>query len=128
MTARATSTASAPPTFKTCSNCEARWHSFDAFMQDPAVELVGYMPTFDDPVNGLFLFNHHCGTTLACLVGQFTHLYDGPIYRENKRGNAECPGYCQNQTEFSPCPNQCSCAFVRDTLHTIRKWPKAEYR
>lgn len=95
-------------------------------MQDPTIALVGYMPTFDDLVNGLILFNHSCGTTLACRVGQFEYLYDGPVYQDNKRGGTECPGYCQNETEFSPCPTECSCAFVRDTLHTIRQWPKVK--
>ena len=124
MPASAMSPAPVAPSFKTCSNCETRWSSLDAFMQDPAIELVGYMPTFEDLVNGLFLFNHRCGTTLACRVGQFEHLYPGPIYRENHHGGSECPGYCQNKTDFSPCPTRCSCAYVRETLHTIRHWPK----
>ena len=122
----AASIARAPAVFKICRNCETRWSSLDAFMQDPAIELAGYMPTFDDLLNGLFLFNHRCGTTLACQVGQFAHLYDGPIFRENKHGGSECPGYCQNKTDFSPCPTHCSCAYVRETLSTLRHWPKTE--
>jgi len=41
-------------TFKTCTICQEQWGSMDAFIQDPAIELVGYMPTFDDLVQGLF--------------------------------------------------------------------------
>lgn len=121
-------TVHAPPVYKSCSNCDARWASVDAFIEDPAIALVGYMPAFDELANGLFLFNHHCGTTLACHVWQFTHLYNGPIYRDNKHGGDECPGHCLNQSELSPCPTQCCCAFVRETLHTIRRWPKADAR
>ena len=124
MTSSAISTAHVNPSFKSCSNCETSWKSIDAFMQDPSIELVGYMPTFEDLVNGLFLFNHNCGTTLALKVGQVEYLYEGPVYRENKHGASECPGYCQNKTDFSPCPEKCSCAFVRDTMHTIKQWPK----
>jgi hypothetical protein len=113
------------PAFKTCNYCQACWSDLDAFMQDPAVALVGYMPTFDDLVSGLFLFNHDCGTTLACRVGQFEHLYNGPIFRENRHGG-ECPGYCQHKSDFSPCPTQCSCAYVRDTLQIIQQWPKVK--
>lgn len=124
MTSSAITTAHVSPIFKSCTNCVTRWKSIDAFIQDPSIELVGYMPTFDDLVSGLFLFNHNCGTTLALKVGQFEHLYEGPVYRENKHGGSECPGYCQNKTDFSPCPEKCSCAFVRDTMQAIKRWPK----
>ena len=113
--------------FKTCNNCNTRWSSLDAFLNDPTVDLVGYMPTFDDLVHGLFLFNHHCGTTLASEVGLFTHLYDGPVYRENKYASGDCPGYCQNQSDFSSCPAKCNCAYVRETLRVIKDWPKSDY-
>jgi hypothetical protein len=98
----------------------------DAFIQDPTIELVGYMPTFDDLVLGLFLFNHGCGTTLACEVSVFHHLYDGPVYQVKKTGGPECPGYCLSETDFSPCPVKCSCAFVRETLQIIKQWPKSD--
>ena len=111
--------------FKTCTNCEETWTSLNTFLMDPTVSLVGYMPTFDELINGLFLFNHDCGTTLACEVGLFTHLYEGPIYKESKHGSADCPGYCQNKTDFSPCPVKCNCAYVRETLQVLRNWPKA---
>ncbi len=124
MTASAISTAHAPSTFKDCSNCDEQWKTIDAFMQDPGIQLVGYMPTFDDLLRGLFLFNHACGTTLACTVDQFEHLYNGPVYETNRHGGQECPGYCLNKTEFSPCPQQCSCAYVRETLQIISRWPK----
>jgi len=126
MTPRAFPAAHDATTFKTCTNCEEQWRSLDAFIQDPTVELVGYMPTFDDLLTGLILFNHDCGTTLACQVAIFEHLYDGPVYQIRKTGEAECPGYCQDQTDFSACPNKCSCAFVRETLQIIKQWPKTE--
>jgi hypothetical protein len=119
-------TAHAATAFKTCTHCEERWGNLDAFIQDPTIELVGYMPTFDDLLNGLILFNHSCGTTLACRVALFEHLYDGPVYQTRKTGEAECPGYCQDKTNFSPCPNKCSCAFVRETLQIIKQWSKTE--
>jgi hypothetical protein len=112
------------PTFKTCSNCEKSWERLEDFIQDPAIELTGYMPTFDDLLTGLFLFNHGCGTTLACPVALFNHLYDGPVYRTRKTGGPECPGHCLNKTDFTPCPAKCNCAFVRETLLILKRWPK----
>ncbi len=112
--------------FKTCSNCQQHWHDLDAFIEDPRIDLVGYMPTFDALPNGLFLFNHACGTTLACRAGLFEHLYDGPVYTVNRRGSDECPGHCQNRSDLVPCPVQCNCAYVRETLQIIRHWPKSD--
>jgi hypothetical protein len=73
-----------------------------------------------------FFFNHDCGTTLACRVGQFEHLYNGPIFRVNRHGGDECPGYCQNKSDSSPCLAQCSCAYFRDTLQIIQQWLKVK--
>jgi len=126
MTSCASSTHHAAETFKTCSNCQARWETLETFIQDPAIALVGYMPTFDDLLNGLFLFNHDCGTTLACPVMLFAHLYNGPIYQVKKTGQAECPGYCQHKSDLSACPIKCNCAYVRETLQIIKRWPKSE--
>ena len=126
MTTSAFTTTHAAAKFKICSNCQEHWESFDAFIQDPRIEVVGYMPIFDDLGNGLFLFNHDCGTTLACRVALFKHLYNGPFYQVNRKEESECPGYCQNKTDFSPCPVKCSCAFVRETLQIIKLWPKSK--
>lgn len=112
-------------TFKTCTNCGKRWGTLEDFIQDPMIELVGYMPTFDDLANGLFLFNHSCKTTLACRVMLFEKLYDGPVYQVSKQMNADCPGYCQHHSDLSHCPNKCCCAFVRETLQIIKQWPKS---
>lgn len=127
MTTRACQNQQVDTDFKTCSNCNARWESLEGFIQDPDIELMGYMPTFDDLLSGLFLFNHDCGTTLACRVGLFAHLYDGPVYKERRTGQIECPGYCLNKTDVSPCPVQCDCAYVRETMQIIKTWPKNEF-
>jgi hypothetical protein len=54
MNQSAISSAHVDPTFKTCSNCEKSWERLEDFIQDPAIELTGYMPTFDDLLTGLF--------------------------------------------------------------------------
>ena len=124
MSSGAFSTAHVDPSFKTCSNCGKHWERLEDFLQDPEVGLTGYMPTFDELLTGLFLFNHRCGTTLSCPVVLFEHLYNGPVYRVRKSGTPECPGYCQNKTDFSPCPVKCNCAFVREILLILKRWPK----
>jgi hypothetical protein len=126
MTVKAYAQAPVETKFKNCSNCNAYWENLESFIQDPKIKLVGYMPTFDDLLEGLFLFNHHCGTTLACRFDLFRQLNDGPVYEFKKNGKPECPGHCLNKTDLAPCPVECNCAYVREILQIIRAWPKAQ--
>jgi hypothetical protein len=128
MNQSAISSAHVDPTFKTCSNCEKSWERLEEFIQDPAIELTGYMPTFDDLLTGLFLFNHGCGTTLACPVALFNHLLRRAGLSDPENGWAGMPGPCLNKTDFTPCPAKCNCAFVRETLLILKRWPKPRGR
>lgn len=110
--------------FKECANCETFWTDREDFLEDPAIQLVGYQAHFEELETGLFLFNHVCGNTLALYAGQFTDLYTGPVFTDCKRGCEECPEYCLHGENLQPCPVRCECAFVRETLHLVKNWPK----
>jgi hypothetical protein len=109
--------------FKVCPKCGFVWSDKDAFAKDPGLEVVGYQAHFRDLTAGFFLFTHACHTTLAVPAGEFTFLYDGPIYTIHATGTAECPGYCLNKSELRPCPAACECAYVREILQILRKMP-----
>lgn len=113
-----------PKPFKKCSVCGISWSDRDDFLSDPNVIIAGYQVHFNDLDKGLFLFNHDCGTTLAIFTGEFIDLYDGSFLTGSKFGTDECPEYCLRQEELSLCPVKCECAYVRDILQIIRKWPK----
>jgi hypothetical protein len=114
-------------TFKTCSCCGRAWETREAFMADPATELIGYQAFFESLELGLFLFNHaECGTTMALQAGVFNDLHDGPVFSERLTGQPSCVGYCLQRNELRPCPNRCECAWVRDVLQVVRRWPKRE--
>lgn len=113
-------------TFKECAACGMAWGSREHFLEDPDITLIGYQAHFEELNAGLFLFNHSCGNTLALLTGDFTDLYSGPIFKENKNGTDECPGYCLHEQDLQPCPVQCECTFVREIMQTIAHWPKTE--
>lgn len=91
------------------------------------INLVGYQANFGNLVAGYFLFSHdipECGTSLAIEAGEFTDMHDGPIFEERMTGTDDCPGYCTKPTVLDPCQNKCECAYVRDVLQTVKKWPK----
>lgn len=111
--------------FKTCTYCGHAWRSRQVFLADPSVTLVGYQVHFEDLSLGLFLFEHApCKSTFAVVAGQFTDLYNGPVFEGRKTGTDDCPEYCLRKEELRPCPAQCECAYVRQVLQKIVNWPK----
>lgn len=110
--------------FKKCTSCGENWYKSSELLSDPKASLIGYQVSFSQLTEGLFLFNHSCGTTFGISVSHFQHLYEGPVYREAKTGSEECPGFCLIEEELRPCPVKCECAFVREVMQIIRFWPK----
>jgi hypothetical protein len=108
--------------YRRCPGCCRVWASQDRFLTDPELTVAGYQVNFDVLGDGLFLFNHSCGTMLAVPTNEFRHLYDGPIYEQRRTGTADCPGYCLRKDETRPCPAECECAYVREVLQIARNW------
>lgn len=112
--------------FRACS-CGYEWRSRDNFMSDPQVEVIGYQVNFEHLQEGFFLFNHlteGCKTTLAVPAGCFFDLHKGTVFKGHPTPAKECSGYCLRRENIAPCPIMCECAFVRDILQTVSKWPK----
>ncbi len=110
--------------FKICPTCNKIWLNRSVFLEDNHVHLIGYQAHFDNPLKGLFIFEHHvtgCGTSLAVKVKQFEALYHGPRYNELLFGSDACPGYCLEEDNFNLCHNHCSMAFVREVLYTLKQ-------
>ena len=111
--------------FKKCTLCGHRWHSRNDFLEDPSTDMIGYQVSFEDLSLGLFLFNHlECGTTLGIPAGNFKDLYHGPAFSERLLGTKECQEYCLHEDQLDPCPAKCECAYVREILQTVQRWPK----
>jgi len=109
-------------TFKACPCCGRRWPTRESFLEDAALEIIGYQVNFRFLELGLFLFNHHeCRTTLSVRADEFLDLYQGPVFEDRKTGSSECPGHCLHADELSRCPAACECAFVREVLQLVRR-------
>ena len=97
-------------------------------MADPALCIIGYQVDFERLAEGLFLFNHSCGTTLTVRAGGFRDLYEGPVFSERLTGTAQCPEFCLHRSKLNPCPAKCECAYIREIIQAIKDWPKAGSR
>lgn len=105
--------------FRQCTMCQYEWATREDFLQEPSLTTIGYQVNFDELEEGIFLFNHSCGTTLGIPAHVFKDLYDGPIYATRATGTEECPEYCLRQHELRPCPVECECAYVREILQLV---------
>jgi hypothetical protein len=112
--------------FKRCPLCGFIWNFRADFLEDPDLLLIGYQPSFKALVAGLFLFNHRCKATLAVKALDFHDLYTGPVFAVKATGSAQCPGHCLHRDDLEPCPTECECAYVRELLQIVRRWPKTE--
>ncbi len=109
-----------------CKVCDTKWHNRESFLSDVDITLLGYQVNFFELEAGFFLFNHSCGETLAIKVENFTDLYDGEIFENPKTDSDECPKYCLYQENLDRCPVECECAFVREIIQIIKKYPKKQ--
>jgi len=73
---------------------------------------------------GTFLFRHRCEGLVEMHAGEFSDLYNGPMFGEPRTGSEDCPGYCLRKDELRPCPAKCECAYVREIISIVEKWPK----
>lgn len=114
--------------FKTCPMCSMTWGTRNDFLHDRALHLNGYQADFEDLESGLFLFTHNidgCFTTMAIRVREFLNMYSGKKFDQRKTGGEECPGYCLHIDQLDRCNAQCECAFVREIIQIIQKFPKS---
>ena len=113
--------------FKSCPRCNTVWPDRETFLCDPGMDLIGYQPLFENLEAGFFLFNHDvswCKTTVAIPAGEFTDLYDGPVFEDRLTDGPTCGGHCQREGDIEPCPNRCECAYVRAVLQIVKNWPR----
>lgn len=113
------------PLFKKCPNCGFEWENRDLFLNDPAIEIIGYQVNYIRLSAGYFMFNHECKGTLTIPAEHFQDLFDGPIFSERATGKDECKEYCLQENELRPCPAECECAYVREIINIIKNWPKS---
>jgi hypothetical protein len=109
--------------FKTCPMCQDQWDTREDFLECLNIDMLGYQARFDNPEEGIFLFNHKkigCGSTLSIQVGKLTDLYKGPRYPDPKTGTVDCSGKCVHMDDLERCEVKCAFAYIREIIQVIR--------
>jgi hypothetical protein len=106
--------------FKECRSCGAVWADRREFLSRGDVKLVGYQVDFENPEDGLLLFNHTCESTLAVPVSAFLDMYSGPRYPEARTGTPACGGNCLKVHSLDMCNAPCMYAFARGIMQVLK--------
>ena len=106
--------------FQACPNCGKKWQFRSDFIYDPEIEIIGYQVHYNKPEKGFFLFRHSCQGLISARVEDFSDMYNGLIYPHQLTDTDRCPGYCRQLSNLEPCPQECSCSYVREIIQLIK--------
>jgi hypothetical protein len=106
--------------FAKCKKCNTLWKNRNDFITDTEVEIFAYQVHFENLKEGLFLFNHSCGDTIALKAAEFSDLYTGKVFDKSQAGTENCGEHCMHANDLDPCPAACECAYVREIIQIIK--------
>ena len=110
--------------FKTCGACKLEWPTWEQFVADPAVRLLGLQAVVTNPEINLLVFEHDCGSTVSVLSKRLRHLLpepapDAPTTR--LLGSDRCGGHCLLLEDLEACEAPCSNARERELVHIVQR-------
>jgi hypothetical protein len=113
--------------FVTCGSCRRQWATWDDFLHDPRVHLLGLQAVLSLPDANLLVFEHACGSSVSVLTRRLAHLLPerhGPPL-PSLRGTEECPGHCFSLADIAACDQPCSNARERELIRIIQETRRA---
>ena len=96
--------------FRTCGSCGQAWPSWEAFVCDPDVRLLGLQAILKLPDANLLVFEHCCGSSVSVLASRFRQfLPDSQDFsgRSSLRGTDQCSGHCLHLENLQQCDQPC---------------------
>ncbi|NJD10476.1 MAG: hypothetical protein FIB01_08605 [Gemmatimonadetes bacterium] len=122
-----------PAPFKTCGSCRQPWSTWDDFVADRELRLLGLQAIGGVPDASLLVFEHSCGSSVSVLSKRLRDLLpDHPAAGwPSLRGSDQCPGHCIQLGDNARCELQCRNVRDRELiglvqrLHQARELPPA---
>jgi hypothetical protein len=113
--------------FKICGSCRCTWLSWDRFVLDPAVRLLGLQAAMDNPDFNVLVFEHVCGSSMSILTPRLRHLLKEPEPGEaagRLLGTEQCQGHCRLLEDLQACDAPCSNARDRKLILLVQRMKK----
>jgi hypothetical protein len=107
--------------FARCGSCRRPWVSWQDFLFDPQVRMLGFQGSIRWPDTNLLVFEHSCGSSVSVLTHRLRHLLPAPVEDglPSLRGTDECPGHCLSLADLAACDRPCVNARDRDLIRVI---------
>ena len=104
--------------FKVCGSCRRAWPTWESFVTDPEVRLLGLQSRASLPDATVLVFEHWCGSSVSILTRRLHHLFpDHPAAKwPSLRGTDECPAHCLVFSDHGRCVELCRHALDREIL------------
>jgi hypothetical protein len=110
--------------FQTCGACKYVWPTWESFVFDPAVHLLGFQPLVTNPDFNLLVFDHCCGSSISILTPRLRHLLPPPEPGEPSvriMGTELCQGHCRRLEDLAACDAPCSSARDRKLILLVQR-------
>lgn len=86
------------------------WASWQDFVLDPDIRLLGLQAVQNLPDGNLLVFDHSCGSSISLFAKRIRHLMPNPgaaAKRGEPLGLDECRPHCQQLEELANCDRPC---------------------
>jgi hypothetical protein len=96
--------------FRTCGSCRQVWRSWEDFVLDPGIRLLGLQAIINLPDANLLVFEHRCGSSVSVLATRFRRLLpDSQDFSgwSSLRGTDQCGGHCLRLDDLQQCDRPC---------------------
>jgi len=113
--------------FQVCGSCRRAWPTWEAFVVDPGVRLLGLQAAAANPDVNLLVFEHSCGSSVSVLSRRLRHLLPEPepgAPQVRLLGTDQCRGHCLRLGDFEACDRACSNARERELIRLIGRMRK----
>jgi hypothetical protein len=108
--------------FHTCGTCRDGWTTWQDFLRDPDLRIVGLQAVPDEPDENLLLFEHRCGTSISIPAKRLRHLLPDPDDGAGLpllMGSPECGLHCMDLEDLIACDRPCANARDRRLLEIV---------
>ena len=114
----------APGPFQICGSCRCAWPTWDRFVRDSAVRLLGLQSEIARPDFNLLVFEHSCGSSISILCRRLRHLLPEPEPDDRPArlmGTEQCRGHCLHLEDLEACDAPCSNARDRELILLVQR-------
>jgi hypothetical protein len=116
--------------FQICGSCKRAWATWDSFVLDPAVRLLGLQSEIALPDVNLLVFEHGCGSSISILSRRLRHLLPEPQPGDptvRLMGTAQCREHCLHLKDLEACDAPCSNARDRKLILLVQRMKKGQF-